>query len=173
MGGFIIILLLMRLLLFPSSRYNLHIVKCTHLNGTIWSVLTNTYTSVNLCHDPQYHYHPRKLPCASSQSWPQKQPLFCFLKSQIRFACSWNSHKWNHAVPGFFFIYFFCFLYLAVFLWFTHNVGYLRSSFLLQLNSIPWYVYTTVCLSCSTVDEYLSCSQVLTFVNNVAVNIHK
>lgn len=175
MGGFIIILLLMILLLFESSRCNLHIVKYTHLKCTIWSVLTNAYTSVNLTSVMTHSItiSPESFLAPSSLSWPQKQPLFCFLKSQIRFACSWNSHKWNHAVPGFFFFFFFGFLYLAVFLWFTHNVGYLNSSFLLQLNSIPWYVYTTVCLSCSTVDEYLSCSQVFTFVNKAAVNIHK
>lgn len=164
MGGFIIILLLMVLLLFDSSRCNLHRVKCTHLKCTVWSVLTNAYTSVEHTSVMTHNITitPESFLVPSSLSWPQKQPLFCFLKSQIRFACSWNSHKWNHAVPGCFL--FSCFLYLAVFLWFTHNVGHLNSSFLLQLNSIPWYVYTTVCLSCSTIDEYISCSQIFTFV---------
>ena len=107
MGGFIIILLLMILLLFESSRYNLHIVKYTHLKCSIWSVLTNAYTSVNhtsvMTHS--ITISPESFLAPSSLSWPQKQPLFCFLKSQIRFACSWNSHKWNHAVPGFLFCF--------------------------------------------------------------------
>lgn len=130
------------------------------------SVLTTSPQLQNSTHHPK-----TSIVCICSQflfspSAP-RQTLFHFLSLQI--SILWTFHI-NEIIQDMVF----CaglFSLSIMFLRFIHVAAGIKISFLLWLNTTPFYIYVSYFIILSSMDRYLGYFQLLAIVNNATVNI--